>query len=301
MIVPEGLVPIVLRLTNAKAVFASEEKARERMRERALRPVSYAPPTRLGADVDIVASRTGDGWPVYTLTPRRGRPRGHVVYVHGGGWVHEIFPQHWRLAAQIAAESHTTVTVPIYPLVPYGTAAGAADGVTQIVLDRLQSGEPAVLAGDSAGGQIALSAALQLRDRHGIALARTVAISPAVDLTFSNPRIPEIEPTDPWLASGGASVFVESWRGSLEVTDPVVSPVNGDLAGLGPITVFSGTRDVLNPDAGLFVAAARDAGVDVEYVEREGLVHVFPLLPTRAGRAARVLIVDRIRRACAER
>jgi acetyl esterase/lipase len=73
-----------------------------------------------------------------------------------------------------------------------------------------------------------------------------------------------------------------------------VSPLAGDLAGLGPLTVFSGTHDVLNPDAHLLLDRAKTAGVDLEFHEGEGQVHVYPLLPTRTGEAARAIITERL-------
>ncbi|WP_264079185.1 alpha/beta hydrolase, partial [Mycobacterium szulgai] len=73
--------------------------------------------------------------------------------------------------------------------------------------------------------------------------------------------------------------MAEQWRGDLPVDDPRCSPLAGDLAGLGPLTVFSGTRDILNPDARALVQKAGAAGVAVDYHERSGLLHVYPLLP----------------------
>ena len=84
------------------------------------------------------------------------------------------------------------------------------------------------------------------------------------------------------------------------VLDAVVSPLMGELTGLGPITLFSGTRDVLNPDAHLLVDKAAAAGVDLEFPEGDGQVHVYPLLPTAVGRAARATIVQRLGARAAE-
>ena len=64
-----------------------------------------------------------------------------------------------------------------------------------------------------------------------------------------------------------------------------------DLAGLGPLSVYVGTRDILSPDVRLLEQRARAAGVDVDLHVGHGLVHVYPLLPTRAGRLAREQIV----------
>jgi acetyl esterase/lipase len=112
-----------------------------------------------------------------------------------------------------------------------------------------------------------------------------------VDLTFTNPRIPEVQPTDPWLAVPGGQALARLWSGDRELTDPVVSPLFGDFTDLGPLTVLSGTRDILNPDARLLVAKAEASGVDVHYTEVAGQLHVYPLLPTSVGASARRDIV----------
>ncbi|KQQ03458.1 MULTISPECIES: alpha/beta hydrolase fold domain-containing protein [unclassified Rathayibacter] len=289
--VPDALVPLALRLIRANRTFVTADGARRRIRENALRPAASGPPSRLRPGVRVDVEQVG-GWPVYTIRPRR--PVGGVVYAHGGGWVTEIAPQHWRLAARIADEASVVVTLPIYPLVPFGTALEARDGVLGLVRRSIERHGTTSLAGDSAGGQIALSTALALRDE-GVVLPGTVLISPALDLTWSNPRIPLVQPTDPWLGTPGGRVLADRWRGALELTDPVVSPLFGDLAGLGPLTVFTGTRDVLNPDAHVLAAKAAEAGVALTLHEAVGQLHVYPLLPTRAGRAAQQDVVAALR------
>ena len=283
--IPSGIVPLILRATRRNKTYLSAEGAHQRVRERALNPSPFGPPRNLRSDVHIEV-RHEDRWPIYTLTPTKSTPVGSVVYLHGGGWVNEIATQQWQLAAQIAAESSTVVTVPIYPLVPFGTSEDVANRVTTIVeANKARYGHVA-LVGDSAGGQIALSAAMALRDKDVI-LAATVLISPAVDLTFTNPRIPEVQPMDPWLAVPGGQVLAILWSGTRELTDPIVSPLFGRFEGLGPVTVFSGTHDILNPDARLLVAAAKAAGVEITYTELAKQLHVYPLLPTSIGASAR--------------
>jgi acetyl esterase/lipase len=70
----------------------------------------------------------------------------------------------------------------------------------------------------------------------------------------------------------------------------VIGDLDGSTAPLGPLVVFSKTRDLLNPDARRLVARAARAGVTVEYHEAPGMVHVYPLLPIPEGRAARLAI-----------
>ncbi|GGN90236.1 alpha/beta hydrolase fold domain-containing protein [Nocardia rhizosphaerihabitans] len=287
------VVPAYLRITRANRNYVSAEAAREHVRRLSAAPLHYAPPRRLRG---VVVSKSEDrGWPVYTLTPVSGPSRGGLVYAHGGGWVGEIAPQHWHLAARLAAQLRLTVTVPIYPLIPFGTAAQVIPRFAEIVTDSHARYGPTFVAGDSAGGQIALSTALRLRDTAGTTVPRTVLISPALDLTLENPLIAEVLPRDPWLGREGGLVFGEMWSGDLPMKDPIVSPLFGDFTGLGPLTVFTGTEDILNPDAHLLLGKARAAGVDIDFHEGHGLVHVYPLTPSREGQQARRHIVETLR------
>lgn len=290
---PQKLVPLVLSATRRNRIFVSSEAARRHIAERSLRPVPFGPPSRLRVDVTVVRE-DAHGWPVYTIRPNRSAPRGCTIFVHGGGWVNEIAPQHWHLAARIAAQAGTMVTVPIYPLIPRGSAHEVVEGVSALVQRGVDEQGPPRIFGDSAGGQIALSAAMQLRDA-GTALPRTVLLSPAADLTWSNPRIDDVQPMDPWLARPGGEIFSELWRRDLPVTDPAVSPLFGDFSGLGPISLFTGTRDILNPDAHRLRGAATNAGVSVDFHEADGEVHVYALLPTARGRNAAGKIVEALR------
>lgn len=294
-------VAVLLRVVRANATFVDAGKARAHIEDRRIRPQPFAPPARLRG-VHVALDRSS-GWPIYTVTPSGSSspgstpgaaPRVGVVYLHGGAWVNEIVTQHWSLIAQIAREADVEVTVPIYPLAPFGTAGEVVEQVTRIALDVHGRLGGAVLAGDSAGGQIALSAALLLQAEHGVAPARTILISPALDLSFTNPGIPVVQPHDPWLARPGGIVYADLWRGELPVDDLRVSPLSGDLATVGPITVFSGTHDILNPDAHLLAERAEALGADLTYFEAPQQVHVYPLLPTPEGRAARRTLVEQV-------
>jgi acetyl esterase/lipase len=292
------LVTAVIRASGRNRTYLTAEGAREHVRRQAVRPASFAPPARLRRDVAIQVRRD-HGRPVYVLGPRDRPARGALVYAHGGGWVNEIAPQHWHLVAQLAAEAGVAVTVPIYPLVPFATAGEVVPWIADLVLRERATHGRVLVAGDSAGGQISLSAAILLRDRGDGCPDRTILISPALDLTFSNPRIPVVQPSDPWLGVEGARVLAEHWRGELTLEDPLVSPLFGDLAGLGPLSVHSGTRDITNPDAHLLVDRVRAAGGDVTLLEEHGQLHVYPLLPTTEGRAGRRTLVDEVRAAVA--
>ncbi|HNA50385.1 MAG TPA: esterase, partial [Mycobacterium sp.] len=106
------LVPVVLRLTGRGKDLRSADAARGHIADRALRPLPYGPPRCLGRDIDVTVSHD-DAWPVYTVAPTTAPARHRAVYVHGGGWVNEIDPAHWRFVAELAVASQTAVRVPI--------------------------------------------------------------------------------------------------------------------------------------------------------------------------------------------
>jgi acetyl esterase/lipase len=288
-----AVVSAAIRAMGGKRELSSPQLTIGRANEHVLRPESYAPPKNIDATVRI-AVRTVAGWPVYTVTPRTGPVNRRALYVHGGAWVHEISPFHWWLVAGLAASTGTEFTVPIYPLVPRGTAAEVVSGVADLAA-QLVTGAGAsavVLLGDSAGGNIVLAAAQLMRDR-GVAAPRDVVlIAPVIDMTFSDPLIYRIEPRDPWLNVPGPKAAAELWRGELPIEHPLVSPVNAPLAGIGRITLFSGTRDITHADAITLTKKARAEGHPLDFHQRANMIHVYPLLPVPEGAEARATIRD---------
>jgi acetyl esterase/lipase len=288
-----AVVSAAIRAMGGKRELSSPQLTIGRANEHVLRPESYAPPKNIDATVRI-AVRTVAGWPVYTVTPRTGPVNRRALYVHGGAWVHEISPFHWWLVAGLAASTGTEFTVPIYPLVPRGTAAEVVSGVADLAA-QLVTGAGAsavVLLGDSAGGNIVLAAAQLMRDR-GVAAPRDVVlIAPVIDMTFSDPLIYRIEPRDPWLNVSGPKAAAELWRGELPIEHPLVSPVNAPLAGIGRITLFSGTRDITHADAITLAKKARAEGHPLDFHQRANMIHVYPLLPVPEGAEARATIRD---------
>ncbi|RVW10084.1 steryl acetyl hydrolase [Prescottella agglutinans] len=253
------------------------------------KPKPFAPPASLGRTLDIVATTSAAGWPVFTVTPRGATPSARVLYLHGGAYIREITRHHWKLVGQLASAG-AAVTVPIYPVAPRGTAAHVVAASADLAELLAKHDEPLVIAGDSAGGGLALAVTLALRDRGADAPAHTALISPWLDATGSHPEILEIAPRDPWLHPSGLTVAADAYRGELDREHPWVSPLNGDPTGLGPITLFTGTRDILNVDAHRFRPLATAAGVRLDFHEEREMIHVYPLLPIPEGKKARTIL-----------
>lgn len=279
-------------LRGAKRQYSTADATLHRMNQLQIRPSSFAPP-RFLRGVDVSISTIG-GWPVYDVTPRaRAVPR-RALYLHGGAYVFEIARQHWELIAKLAVATGTRFTVPIYPLAPAATASTIVVAATDLAaaLAGEVGAERVTIMGDSAGGGMALAVAMQLRDRApGRTQPRTILISPWLDISGTDPQLAVIAPHDPWLAVPGSHAAGAVYRGELSEDDPIVSPINGDLTGLGPITMLSGTRDILNADAQRLVRRARAENIPLDYHEAAEMIHVWVLLPIPEARTARAVIV----------
>ncbi|MER5928726.1 alpha/beta hydrolase [Streptomyces sp. NPDC002054] len=278
--------------------FGSAEAVQARVARSARRPASHLPPRSLGKVAEV--SRTFVGaWPVYDVSPRGTEPAAQVLYIHGGGYINELVRPHWSLIRTLVTRAQARCVVPAYILAPRGTADRTVPVATDLLSGLIASGGAGgtVLLGDSAGAGLALAAAQRLRDRTGAQPSRIVLISPWLDLTVSHPDQAAIEPADPMLARPGLVEAGRLYAGTLAADDPLVSPLHGSFAGLAPLTVFTGTRDVLTTDSRELLRRAVADGTDVDFHEAPGLPHGYPLLPVPEGREARDRIVDLIRTA----
>ncbi|WP_338885947.1 alpha/beta hydrolase [Rhodococcus sovatensis] len=281
------LMPLAISLRGSKRRFSSADRTMARIDKTLATPGSYEPPRSVTSKVTVTRDDTS-GWPVYRVSPHNSTPPRASVYFHGGAYIAEITATHWRTIAKLAAATDTTFVVPIYPLAPTETASttvGHASEIAESVTMEYGS-EHVVLMGDSAGGGMALAVAQQLRDAGVTSVAHIVLISPWLDVAMTDPEIEKIAPHDPWLAVPGTRLAGELYRGELPVDDPRVSPLRGDLHGLAPITLFSGTRDIANADARSLVKACRSIGASLHYHEASSMLHVYPLLPIPEGRRA---------------
>jgi acetyl esterase/lipase len=219
-------------------------------------------------------------FPSYVITPRGTEPRRTMLYLHGGGYVAGIDPFHVRYVTRLASAIRARVVLPDYPLAPRHTWRDSHEQVADLARRWAADSDELVLAGDSAGGGYALAVALTLRSRGGPQPARLLLHAPWVDLTTSTPETAAFSRDDPWLFLGKLAAYADWWAGSPDDLDrPEVSPGLGDLRGLPPALMFCGTRDTLAPGCRLLARRAAEAGWDLTYVERPGLIHVYPLLP----------------------
>jgi acetyl esterase/lipase len=145
--------------------------------------------------------------------------------------------------------------------------------------------------GNSAGAGLSLAAAQWLRDSGYRQPDRLVLISPGLDASMSRPEEMAIAARDPIQDIPGIIEAARLYAGDLVVAHPYVSPLNGDLRGLAPMIVFSGTLDLVYPQSIDLAAKARTAGVPIELHLRKGQPHNYAAMPTPEGRQAREIIL----------
>jgi monoterpene epsilon-lactone hydrolase len=230
-------------------------------------------PTPLAEGVSIRSGRLGRR-PAETLTPSGGDPTRTVLYLHGGGFTTGSPATHRALATHLAAASGATVHVLDYRLAPEHPFPAALDDVLAAyreLLDRGAAPARTALAGDSAGGWLALSAALRLRDAGDPRPGALGLISPWLDLRGTA-----------WPDDRSDAILRPAWlrrcaRDFADGSDPGVAelaPLEADLAGLPPITMHVGSEEILLEDAVRLAHRARAAGVPVDLRRLDGLWHV---------------------------
>lgn len=237
---------------------------------------SGAPVTRAVRRVAIVEEARVGEVRVVTLRPRRAPSGVHVVYLHGGAYVHPVLTTHWNLLARLVRASGAVVTVPLYGLAP----AHDVDEVLPLldaVLEDVRRASPSrvVVAGDSAGGALALVAAMRERDAGRPVPDALVLFSPWVDALLDSAEVEEVARIDPMLGRDGLVAAGRWWAGDRDPASPEVSPVRGDLSGLPPVSAYAGDRDLLTPDVKRLVRGVTAAGGRAELRLYRGAFHVF--------------------------
>lgn len=221
---------------------------------------------------------TPDGLKIVQITPAH--PTGeNVVAIHGGAFIFPPSFLHWIHYSVMAQQTGATIQVPIYPLLQEGGTAGLvvpqlANFISSQVTTHGSSNVSVI--GDSAGGNLALAAVETLTGTPQFLPSRMVLVSPWLDLTMSNPNIGFVQ--DPLLPIGPAQQIGKVWAGNLSVTNPMVSPVYGSLAGLPPTTVYSGNLDILSPDVLRLQTNAAAIGAPVTFVLANGEIHDWIIL-----------------------
>ncbi|RDK11358.1 alpha/beta hydrolase fold domain-containing protein [Cupriavidus lacunae] len=205
-----------------------------------------------------------------------------VLHFHGGAYVvgsaRGSLEYAHRLSAAVGGSCYT-VDYRLAPEHPYPAAIDdALDAYRGLLATGVPSGQ-IILSGESSGGGLALALAIAIRNAELPAPAGVFAVCPFADLTLSDPTIQVRSGDDPAAHRDTLSLLGASYFQGHEPTDPLVSPLHGDLRGLPPLFLAVAEGEVLQSDTMRLADKARGSGVDTTLRVIDDSVHVFTLFP----------------------
>ncbi len=209
-------------------------------------------------------------------------------FFHGGAFTSEITMFHCQAIELLAVKSNSKAVVPLYPLIPFADYRAAVTLTERLYLDykREHPDEKIIFIGDSAGGGLAMTMSEIFAAKNIIQPDKLIVFSPWVDVSMSNPRIPEYEDRDTFLYPSALTFLGKKWAGNLDTRDYRVSPRFGDLSVLDNVTFYAGTEEILYPDITETYESLRSLGKNCTLHIGENMSHDYPIFPIPEGIAA---------------
>ena len=236
---------------------------------------SSAPPDGIGVQA-VDAAGVAAEW----IESRDAKPHKVILYLHGGGYVFGGLDSHREIAWRLAKQTGQRVLLLDYRLAPEHQFPAPVDDAYAAycwLLGEGYSAENLIVAGDSAGGGLAIALALKLKDE-GVQLASAlVLMSPWADLTLSGATIDANDASDVMLSRGALQRFADIYLGDQDAAHPYASPLFGDLSGLPRTYVIVGDGEVLRSDSDRLAKGIEAAGGEISLKVWPGMMHVFPV------------------------
>ena len=270
-----GLPPALMRPGAALlGAWAFSPRADWATQRRRLDAAGRFPGPPRGTAVRVV---TVGGVPCEELRPPHGDGDGRLMYLHGGGYVTGSPRSHRSIVGRMAAAFGAPALSVDYRLAPEHPYPAALDDAlaawSQLTGPGGVAPERVVVAGDSAGGALALALAVSLRDAGRPLPAAVGLIAPWLDLVADVGGVRGPSP-DVMINRGLLRAFASAYlSGGASPRDPLVSPLHAELAGLPPLVVHTTGDDLLRVDGLALVQRARDAGLEVVSEDIPGLWH----------------------------
>jgi acetyl esterase/lipase len=206
-------------------------------------------------------------------------PVGTVVYYHGGGWVLGSLDEFDAVCQALAVASGARVVSVDYRLAPeHRFPAATDDAFAALAWSAEQhADEPIVVAGDSAGGNLAAVSALRAREAGGPKIALQLLVYPVVDCDLTRPSYVECSADEFFLNRSEMAWFWDHYApDAAEREHPYASPIRApDLVGLPPAYVVIAEHDPLRDEGLAYAAALESAGVPVTVARHDDQIHAF--------------------------
>ncbi|MGE7839903.1 alpha/beta hydrolase fold domain-containing protein [Lysinibacillus sp. NPDC093712] len=278
-----------------KKAFSTIENTKNFLKQRGTENTN---PYVIGDDVTFLSDiqeLTFEGMQVFTLNDQKSSKQKVILYIHGGAWTSQPLNLHWLFMDNMAQSLDAKIIAPIYPKVPHFNYKDAYSKILNLykeILGTVESINQLTIMGDSAGGNISLGLGHLLKMEDLPQPKDIILLSACVDMSLSNPLIPEYDEKDPLLAREGMEVITKIWAADKSVTDPLISPIYGNFNGLGKITHFIGTHEALYPDAMKLDEKLTEQGIEINTFVYPQMIHVFVVMPTPEAKDAQQKIIN---------
>ncbi|MBN3812186.1 alpha/beta hydrolase [Paraburkholderia sp. Ac-20347] len=223
---------------------------------------------------------------------REGGAQRTILYLHGGGYYFCSPRTHRAITFGLATRADADVFSLDYRLAPEHPFPAALDDALAAYRRLLDEGAPAaslVIAGDSAGGGLALATLVALRDAGDPLPGGALLYSPWTDLACTGASIRENDGRDPMFCGDVFARIASMYLGETRATHPYVSPLYADFHGLPPLFLLAGSTETLLDDTLRVAERARAAGVSVECEIGRDLPHIWPIYAPFMPEARRAL------------
>ncbi len=209
-----------------------------------------------------------------------------ILYCHGGGYSTGSCTYARTLTTKLAASTSMDVFCYDYRLAPehpYPAAPEDAMRAWNYLMLLGYGARDVILAGDSAGGNLALSMALKLKEEGRILPRGMVLLSPWTDLTASGKSHESRAEVDPVLDAAYLKEMTENYAAGQDYSNPFLSPLFADLSGFPPTYIQVGNNEILLSDSTKLHKKMIKANVSVKLDVYEGMWHVFQMSPFKTA------------------
>ena len=231
-----------------------------------------------------------DGMKAAWVRPAWGHdPHKIILYCHGGGYTSGNLGYSRPLASKLSHASGWRTLCFEYRLAPEHPYPAAVDDAVRVWDYLMYQGYGArdiVVAGDSAGGNLALVLLHRLKAEGRQLPRRLVLFSPWTDMTADGASYTERAGLDPTITMEYIQAVRRAYAGDADLKDPMLSPLFGDFRGFPPTLIQVGSNEVLFSDSQQLRDRMRSAGVLCQMEEWEELWHVFQLMPIKKAAEA---------------
>lgn len=199
----------------------------------------------------LISTRKFGAKEIATFERKEKVEKNHIIFFHGGAYIFEASPNHWKLAEEIVKGSFCRMTLVDYPLAPeydYKETFEMVSGAYEMLIKQYP-GDNFILMGDSAGGGLALAFNQKLiKEKHEELPVKMILLSPWLDITMSNSNIKNLEASDYILTVNMLRNAGMKYSNGDDQDQYLLSPINGELKDIPRTMVFFGTEELFHAD-----------------------------------------------------